>query len=307
VREPLDERRMRAVIPRLTMIGEGVSADVRAQYEEHPYPRWVTLPAPDVADADGRALWTRYDRSAALDILVAGCGTGQESIEFAQAFPRARVLAIDLSLASLAYAERKAWELRVGNVEHAHADLTKLAAPARRFDLIASVGVLHHLADPQEGLRVLATMLAPGGHMLVGLYSERAREDVVAARAFIAERGYRPTGDDIRRCRQDLLANAPDLASRLARRSDFYATAECRDLLFHVQERRFSLSQIGDVLDALGLVFDGFLLRPDVAARYASQNPDDVAMTNLANWARFESQVPDAFAGMYIFWSRKGP
>jgi hypothetical protein len=54
-------------------------------------------------------------------------------------------------------------------------------------------------------------------------------------------------------------------------------------------------------------VFDGFLLRPDVAARYASQNPDDVAMTNLANWARFESQVPDAFTGMYIFWARKGP
>jgi hypothetical protein len=148
-------------------------------------------------------------------------------------------------------------------------------------------------------------MLVPDGHMLVGLYSELGRDDVVAARAFIAERGYRAVDDDIRRCRQDLALQAPGLASRLARRNDFYVTGECRDLLFHVQEHRFTLSQIGDVLDELGLRFDGFLLRPDLAARYASQFPADRAMTDLANWQRFEAQVPDAFAGMYLFWIRQ--
>ena len=44
------------------------------------------------------------------DILIAGCGTGQQSIGAAQRFPDARVLAIDLSLTSLAYAVRKSRE-----------------------------------------------------------------------------------------------------------------------------------------------------------------------------------------------------
>lgn len=308
VREPLAEARLRDDLPRLTPIDDAVST-VRAQYEEHPYPRWVKLPPASLTvdeNAAGRALWSRRDRNASLDILVAGCGTGQESIEFAQAFPRARVLAVDLSLASLAYAERKARELGLANVEHAQADLTRLDTLSRRFDLVSSVGVLHHLVDPAQGLRVLAGLLAPGGDLLIGLYSERSRADVVAARAFIAERGYRPTGDDIRRCRRDLVSSAPDLALQLARRSDFFVTDECRDLLFHVQEHRFRLWQIGDALHEAGLAFDGFLLRPALAARYASQFPADRTLTDLASWDRFEAQFPDAFAGMYIFWARKG-
>ena len=308
VREPLDEEHLRTQIPRLTPIDDAVSLDVRDQYEQHPYPRWVKLPHQDLtgyANAGERALWRWHDRTAEIDILVAGCGTGQESIEFAQAFPRGRVLAVDLSLASLAYAERKARELRIANVGHAQADLTTLDVLGRRFDLISSVGVLHHLANPVEGLRALAAMLVPGGHMLVGLYSERARTDVVAARTFIAEHGFHATSDDIRRCREALIGERTDAFARLALRSDFYVTAECRDLLFHVQEHRFTLPQIGAQLDALGLRFEGFVLRPDVARLYAARYPNDAQMLDLASFDAFEAQFPHAFAGMYIFWVGK--
>ena len=41
------------------------------------------------------------------DILIAGCGTGQHSIGTAARFGSSKVLAIDLSLSSLAYAKRK--------------------------------------------------------------------------------------------------------------------------------------------------------------------------------------------------------
>jgi len=312
LREPAEERVIRDRLRRLTDIDDHVSIAVRQQYEEHPYPRWVRLASPEVRWPKGALPGLQFPpdlaQTAARDlrILVAGCGTGQESIEFAQAFAQGHVLAVDLSLASLAYAERNARELRIANVEHVQADLTKLAALGRRFDLISSVGVLHHLADPVEGLRTLAALLLPGGHLLVGLYSERGRADVVAARTLIAQRGYRPTSEDIRRCREALMGERNDAFAGLARRSDFYVTAECRDLLFHVQEHRFMLWQIGDALNEAGLAFDGFLLRPDLAARYASQFPADRTMTDLASWDRFEAQFPDAFAGMYIFWARKG-
>jgi len=312
VREPAEERALREGLRRLTDIDDRVSIDVRRQYEEHPYPRWVRLPLPVPTlppgeGPDGRfPLELRQSRGRNLDILVAGCGTGQESIELAYAFPRARVLAIDLSLASLGYAERKARELHVANLEHAQADIMKIAALGRRFDVISSVGVLHHLADPVAGWRELVSMLAPGGHMLVGLYSERSRQDVAAARAFIAEAGYAPTDPDIRRCRQDLLAaDRAAQVDRLTRRSDFYVTGECRDLLFHVQEQRFTLPRIAEAIDALGLRFNGFVLEEDLARRYAEQFPDDPGMENLGNWDRLEALLPQAFTGMYIFWVQK--
>ena len=312
LREPSEERAIRERLRRLTDIDDRVSIGVRRQYEEHPYPRWVRLPLPALTSPPGASPGGRFpvelrqSDGRDLDILVAGCGTGQESIELALAFPRARVLAIDLSLASLAYAERKARELHVANLEHAQADIMNVAALARTFDVISSVGVLHHLADPVAGWRELVSVLAPGGHMLVGLYSERSREDVLAARAFIAAAGYAPTDADIRRCRQDLLAadRSPRI-DRLTRRSDFYVTGECRDLLFHVQEHRFTLPRIAEALDALGLRFNGFVLEEDLARRYAGQFPDDPGMENLGNWDRLEVLLPQAFTGMYIFWVQK--
>jgi hypothetical protein len=144
--------------------------------------------------------------------------------------------------------------------------------------------------------------------MLIGLYSERARRDVAAARAFIAAQGFLPTSDGMRRCRQALMAAPAEAGfSPLASRDDFYVTAECRDLLFHVEEHRFDLPRIGRCLDALGLSFEGFLLPAATLKRYSERHADDAAMDDLARWDAFEAAYPDAFAGMYVFWVRKAP
>ena len=143
--------------------------------------------------------------------------------------------------------------------------------------------------------------------MLVGLYSERGRADVVAARDFIAERGYAATADDIRRCRQDLMSCEDGRRfAMLASRSDFYVTSECRDLLFHVREHRFDLPRIGAILEALDLRILGFVHDDAVASRYRERYPADASMVDLAQWDAFERERPLTFAGMYIFWVQKG-
>ena len=81
----------------------------------------------------------------------------------------------------------------------------ELGSLERRFDHIESVGVLHHLDDPLAGWRNLVTLLRPGGLMMIGLYSEIARQDIIAARALIAEKGYTSSPEDIRRCRRDII------------------------------------------------------------------------------------------------------
>src|SRR5262249_44471389 len=160
------------------------------QYEENPYPRWLKAEPVGQALLLDQYLRRRFPAVAfeslgkrPIEILVAGCGTGQHAIETAQRFEGAEVLAIDLSLGSLGYAKRKTRELQRSNIDYAQADILQLAALGRSFHLIEVSGVLHHLADPLAGWRVLLTLLRPGGFMAVGLYSEIARAEIVATRA----------------------------------------------------------------------------------------------------------------------------
>ena len=79
-----------------------------------------------------------------------------------------------------------------------------------------------------------------------------------------------------------------------------------RDLVFNVQEHRFTLPQIAVILSALGLGFLGFEF-PDTgtAPAYRARFPGDRTLASLDNWHAFEASRPDTFARMYQFWVRK--
>src|SRR5262249_14244783 len=117
IREPLAEAADAEAIPALTPIDDGTSMEVMRQYEENPYPRW-TLAAPATSP---QATPPRTESAASgaagsgQEILIAGCGTGRHAVLVAQRWPLARILAIDLSRASLAYARRKARETGLEN------------------------------------------------------------------------------------------------------------------------------------------------------------------------------------------------
>ena len=313
IREPLEEQALRAGIECLTPIKGNVSEQVRDQYEQNPYPRWVKLPIRDESLHFNEELrrtlpfasFTPLPDDSAPEVLIAGCGTGGQSIHFAQRFRGVRVLAIDLSLSSISYAKRKTQELGMTNIEYAQADILEFGNVARTFDIIESVGVLHHLADPFTGWQTLLSRLRPGGFMGLGFYSEVARRHVVKAREYIAARGYASTPDDIRRFRQDPAVHASVEVQWLSRTPDFYSTSDCRDLLFHVQEHRLTLGQIEAFIAGLGLHFIGFELDPRVLHQYCARFADDPSRTNLRYWARFEADNPDTFAAMYRFWVQK--
>jgi SAM-dependent methyltransferase/Flp pilus assembly protein TadD len=306
VREPQEEARDRAAIPALTTIEDGVSLEVMRQYEESPYPRWTTdRHAPFVADRAQEETGDCAEDRAKLEILVAGCGTGRHAIGVAALFPNSRVLAIDISRVSLAYARRRTRELGLHNVEYAQADILKLATIGRTFDRIDAVGVLHHLAEPTSGWRVLLSLLRPDGEMRIGLYSELARQSIVQARALSAQRGYRATSDDIRKLRQEIVRDADNLRWKLIKSfPDFYSMSGCRDLLFNVMEHRFSIPEIALFLNDNDLSFLGFEFRRDslIVEQFRERFPDPSALTNLDNWHAFELSNPQTFSGMYVFW-----
>jgi ubiquinone/menaquinone biosynthesis C-methylase UbiE len=314
VREPLKERELEPSIPRLTPIEDRISRLVQKQYDENPYPRWIkTLETGrwhKQIDEYVRAMFplapvNRLGKNK-LDILIVGAGTGRQAIEVARQFSRSRVLAVDLSRTALAYAKRKSDELGVNNIEYGQANILEIDALKRRFDVIYAAGVLHHLVDPFAGWRRLLGILAPKGLMNIGLYSARAREDIVAAQRFLAEQGYKPTPDDIRRCRNEferLPTESP--LRRVMSFADFYSLSELRDLLFHVQEHSTNLPQIARFLIDNKLQFLGFTHTTHIRRRYHQRFPQDGAMIDLALWDRFEAENPRTFVSMYQFWVQK--
>ncbi len=315
VGEPAEEHRLRGAIRCATAIEDAVSQAVRDQYEANPYPRWVaTIEAPERIRL-GDWLAARFPGAAAaplpdgtLEVLVAGCGTGQHAVETVRGLADAEVLAIDLSLSSLAYASRLTASLGVDGIEYVQADLLEAARLGRCFDMIAVGGVLHHMADPWAGWRALSGLLRPGGVMNVLLYTRRGRGDVRAARDWIAREGFEPTPDGIRSCRHALMALPEDWAERLSASPDCCSASGCRDLLFHVQEGAVSLPEVAGFLEAEGIRLLGVDVSSATEQLFRERNPGTGgdALRDLSRWDLFEAENPRCFSGMLNLWVQKG-
>ena len=121
---------------------------------------------------------------------------------------------------------------------------------------------------------------------------------------FRSRRGF--AASDIPRARQELIAAAAENTALkgVLEFPDFYATSDCRDLLFHVQETRCTIPQIAAFLSENNLEFLGFVLadsvRAQFEAKYSRQKDPD-----LNCWQEYETQNPDTFRGMYEFWVQK--
>ncbi len=317
VNDVREEQVLCSQIPSLTSIDDKVSQLVRSQYEENPYPRWVNAGLSDKPRTIRQVLksmklhldFDEQQFSDKPDILIAGCGTGQHALGTASQFLNCKVLAVDLSLSSLSYAMRKTQELGITNIEYKQGDILELNQLGKQFDIIESVGVLHHMNDPLAGWRVLVDRLRTGGLMNIGLYSAIARQHIVEARRQIAKKKYTNSPDDIRRYREEFInmkLNSDAEISAVMDSLNFYSLSECRDLLFHVQEHRFTLPQIEVALNDLGLTFLGFELKQSwIMSRFSELYPENDAPTSLSLWHQFELNNPDTFRGMYLFWVQK--
>lgn len=278
-------------------IQDEVTRNVAAMYEENPYPRWRNINMPH-----------RTENEITADILLAGCGTGRMALSFSTFLPNATFTAIDISRASLAYAARMAERNGINNITFALCSIMEADRLEKKFDYIECSGVLHHMENPEEGWRNLTRCLKEGGGMQIALYSAATRIGIDKVRNYIKEKGYKPTPDDIRKLRTDIAALPEGNPLKdVLRMRDFYSTSMVRDLVFHIQESSYDLSELDAMMKRLGLEFDGFKIDESIKDSYRARFGNDPALTDLANWAVFEKENPDTFSGMYrIFCHRKG-
>ncbi len=312
IEEPNQEEKLKQDLPILEEITNNTSSKVRAQYEESPYPRWVNLglfikPKSISNFVDETKLKLHNNKINEVEkpeILIAGCGTGQHSIGTSAIFKDSNILAIDLSLSSLVYAKRKTNELNIENIEYMQADILDLGKLNKQFDIIESAGVLHHMENPMAGWNVLKDCLKPGGLMRLGLYSDLARQHIVKIRKEIKQRGIVSSVLDMKSFRDMIIRSEKDHHKLISNTIDFYSLSTLRDLLFHVQEHRFTVPQIKDCLNKLGLKFCGFEQK-EIVSHFTQINKAKDDTYDLDKWQAYEKANQRAFAGMYQFWCQK--
>lgn len=244
-----------------------ITRAVQNLYERFPFPPLPVLSSPPPG-WNWRWSWNfAHDfclgyrpSNQAVRILDAGCGTGVGTEYLSYQNPEARITAVDLSAASLDIARKRC--ARRTNVEFAQISLLDVPQLGNVYDLINCVGVLHHLPNPDAGLRVLADSLAPGGLMHVFVYGELGRWEIHLMQQAIRllQPGTLEDGLKVGRELFDVLPEHNRLVQAererwaLENRDD----ASFVDMYVHVQEVRYRIPTLFELIDRSGLTFLGF-------------------------------------------------
>ena len=242
----------------------GIAEEVRAFYDRHPYP-------PPVDDLDSyRRLWDDLRRRRAeshlfwpaepyredRSVLVAGCGTAQAA-KYALRWPRAQVTGIDVSATSIRRTEELKRKYRLENLDLHQLPVENATDLERSFEQIVCTGVLHHLPDPDAGLRALREVLEQGGAMHLMVYAPYGRAGVYLLQEYCRRLRIGSSAPEIRDLATSLKALPPDhpLVPLLRNASDFRQEAALADALLHPQDRPYSVPQMLDFLGRGGLQF----------------------------------------------------
>ena len=248
---------------------------VSAFYDRFPYPgdpledgpppgynwRWCVDTA--LAFCTG-SLPARGPAAEPLRILDAGCGTGVSSDYLAHLNPGSELLAVDISAGALAVARerlRRSGGDQRSAVRIEQRSLLDLAGEGP-FDYINSVGVLHHLRQPQAGLASLAALLKPGGVLHLFLYADGGRWEIHRSQRALGLLAV-GTGTEGLRLGRQLFEMLP-ASNRLARQQrerwalDTAADANFADMYLHPQETSYNLASLFAFVESADLDFVGF-------------------------------------------------
>lgn len=243
-------------------------AAVRAQYERWVYPQPIEdlgkdgsrdLGAPSFL---GRAYWPHRPPRADLRILVAGCGANAAA-RYAYHHRGATVVGVDISEASLAHESRLKAKHGLDNLELLRCPIEELPELGGPFDLIDSSGVLHHLPDPAAGLKRLAGLLAADGVVFLMLYGKYGRAGIYMAQDLFRRLGLGQSEDDVATVKAALAAMASDHPVRrcFSNANDLWFDAGIVDTFLHPVDRGFSVGDCYELLEAAGLVLQGWVNR----------------------------------------------
>ena len=233
-------------------------------YTSHPYPPPIDnldrardmWQDEKVHRAEFHLFWPHKEYRAELDVLVAGCGTWQ-SAKFAVCHPNARVSAIDISTTSIEHTGSLKQKYDLTNLDVRKLPIENVADLGQQFDLIVSTGVLHHLEDPDEGLRALRSVLKPDGAMYLMLYAPYGRQGVYMLQEYCRRLGVGTSQQEIAELSAVLkvLPQHHPLVSMLRGAREALDADALVDALLNPRDRTYSVPELFDFVERNDLSF----------------------------------------------------
>ena len=237
---------------------------IRAFYESHPYPAPINSLAqrldryrdPQRRRAQNLLLWPLEKPRPNRSILVAGCGTSQAA-RHALMEPDARVIAIDVSETSLRHTRDLQRKHDIRNLRLHRLAIERIGELGETFDQIVCTGVLHHLSDPDAGLRSLRDVLTRDGAMHIMVYAPYGRAGVYMMQDYCRLLGIGVGDEELRDLGETVQALPVDhpISGIVKRAKDFTRPDALADALLNPQDRAYSVPQLYDWLERCGLEF----------------------------------------------------
>ena len=241
-----------------------VAEEVRSFYERMPYPAPLTsldqhrdlYKNPDRRRTHYHLTWPTEPLRGNQEILVAGCGTSQAA-RYALREPGARVAAIDISDTSLRYTRELQRKYQLENLELHKLSIENVTELGRTFDHVVCTGVLHHLPDPDEGLRALRRVLRPRGAMHLMVYALYGRTGIYMMQEYCRLLGVTGSDGDLRNL-GELLHKLPashPVTGVLRGAVDINHPDALADALLHPNDRAYTVPQLHAWLERCGMSF----------------------------------------------------
>ena len=231
-------------------------------YTNHPFPpplnnldRALELYQDEnVRRSEFHLLWPNRKYREDLDVLIAGCGTWQAA-KYALCHPASRVVAIDVSTTSLDHTNWLKEKYNLANLDVRQVPIENAGDLNREFDHIICTGVLHHLLDPDVGLRALRSVLKRDGAMYLMLYAPYGRTGVYMMQEYCRRLGVGTSFEEMRDLISVLKLLPPNHQVLAAQGGSREFNGEAlADALLNPRDRSYSVPQLFDFLDGGGLV-----------------------------------------------------
>ena len=255
---------------------------VKGQYQDYPYPyrnpedenrRLLATCGESLAELNHFLYQGKKDFKSKFRVLIAGGGTGDSSTflgEQLKNHKKAEIVYLDFSNASMEIAKQRARIRGINNITFINDSIYNIPElNLGKFDYINCCGVLHHLANPPLGLKILQESLTKDGGMFIMVYAKYGRTGLYQIQDLMkmVNSGIKERSQEIHNA--NIIVNSLPDSNWYMRGSDLladhkhYGDIGLYDMFLHKQDRCYSIPELHEFIKEAGLNFIDFLVPSD--------------------------------------------